>query len=139
MTRFEEDRSISCPPLFEGEAYFQWRDVMKYFIKAQDFEVWENIEDRFLEAPKKKKKQRSANDTKAKLNTKANTLFFAASMKKFRCKSPLAKVPKTYVRKVKSSMSTRRKRRKMESHLVLASSHHQRWMVFWLSMSLRIF
>ncbi|KAL4362966.1 hypothetical protein GQ457_04G026180 [Hibiscus cannabinus] len=70
MARFEEGRSISCPPLFEGEAYFQWSNVMKYFIQAQDFEVWEIIEDGFLEGPKKKKK-RSANDTKVKLNAKA--------------------------------------------------------------------
>ncbi|KAL4387364.1 hypothetical protein GQ457_09G019720 [Hibiscus cannabinus] len=70
MARFEEGRFISCPPLFEGEAYFQWSNVMKYFIQAQDFEVWDIIEDGFMEAPKKKKK-RSSNDTKAKLNSKA--------------------------------------------------------------------
>ncbi|KAL4363059.1 hypothetical protein GQ457_04G019540 [Hibiscus cannabinus] len=69
MARFEEGRSISCPPLFEGEGYFQWSNLMKYFIQAQDFEVWEIIEDGFLEGPKKKKK-RSANDTKAKLNSR---------------------------------------------------------------------
>ncbi|KAL4312792.1 hypothetical protein GQ457_01G022680 [Hibiscus cannabinus] len=50
MARFEEGQSISCPPLFEGEAYFQWRNIMK--------------------SPKKKKRM-SANDTKAKLNDKA--------------------------------------------------------------------
>ncbi|KAK8708938.1 hypothetical protein V6N13_059973 [Hibiscus sabdariffa] len=71
MARFEEGRSISCPPLFEGEAYSQWSNVMKYFIQAQDFEVWDIIEEGYLEAPKKKKKQRSENDTKAKLNARA--------------------------------------------------------------------
>ncbi|KAL4384590.1 hypothetical protein GQ457_15G019700 [Hibiscus cannabinus] len=75
MTRFEEGRSISCPPLFEGEAYFQWRIVMKYFILAQDFEVWEIIEEGYLEAPTKKKKQRSENDTKAKLNARATHII----------------------------------------------------------------
>ncbi|KAL4342042.1 hypothetical protein GQ457_08G024680 [Hibiscus cannabinus] len=68
MARFE-GRSISCPPLFEEEAYFHWSNVMKYFIQDQGFEVWEIIKDGFLEVPKKKKKM-SANDTKAKLNTK---------------------------------------------------------------------
>ncbi|KAL4309256.1 hypothetical protein GQ457_01G022500 [Hibiscus cannabinus] len=72
MTRFEEGRSISCPPLFEGEAYFQWSNVMKYFILAQDFEVWKIIEECYLEAPKNKKKLRSENDTKVKLNAKSN-------------------------------------------------------------------
>ncbi|KAL4277840.1 hypothetical protein GQ457_03G007940 [Hibiscus cannabinus] len=71
MTRFEEGRSISCPLLFEGDAYSQWSNVMKYFILAQDFELWEIIEEGYIEAPKKKKKQRSENDTKAKLNSRA--------------------------------------------------------------------
>ncbi|KAL4361618.1 hypothetical protein GQ457_04G031650 [Hibiscus cannabinus] len=71
MTRFEEGRSIPCPPLFEGEAYSQWNNVMKYFIQAQDFELWDIIEEGYIEAPKKKKKQRSENDTKAKLNSRA--------------------------------------------------------------------
>ncbi|KAK8507644.1 hypothetical protein V6N12_017937 [Hibiscus sabdariffa] len=71
MARFEEGRSISCPPLFEGEAYSQWSNVMKYFIQAQDFEVWDIIEEGYLEAPKEKKKLRSENDMKAKLNSRA--------------------------------------------------------------------
>ncbi|KAL4366432.1 hypothetical protein GQ457_05G019620 [Hibiscus cannabinus] len=71
MARFEEGRSISCPPLFEGEAYSQWSNVMKYFIQAQDFELWDIIEEGYIEAPKKKKKQRSENDTKGKLNSRA--------------------------------------------------------------------
>ncbi|KAL4278473.1 hypothetical protein GQ457_03G027240 [Hibiscus cannabinus] len=71
MARFEEDRSISCPPLFEGEAYSQWSNVKKYFIQAQDFELWDIIEEGYIEAPKKKKKQMSENDTKAKLNSRA--------------------------------------------------------------------
>ncbi|KAL4278839.1 hypothetical protein GQ457_03G025240 [Hibiscus cannabinus] len=71
MARFDEGRSISCPPLFEGEAYSQWSNVMKYFIQAQDFELWDIIEEGYSEAPKKKKKQRSENDTKAKLNLRA--------------------------------------------------------------------
>ncbi|KAL4360989.1 hypothetical protein GQ457_04G015300 [Hibiscus cannabinus] len=44
---------------------------MKYFIQAQDFELWDIIEEGYIEAPKKKKKQRSENDTKAKLNSRA--------------------------------------------------------------------
>ncbi|KAL4298027.1 hypothetical protein GQ457_12G015480 [Hibiscus cannabinus] len=71
MARIEEGSSISCPPVFKGEAYFQWSNIMKYFIEAQDFEVWEIIEEGYLEAPKKKKKQMSENDTKAKLNARA--------------------------------------------------------------------
>ncbi|KAL4385405.1 hypothetical protein GQ457_15G014790 [Hibiscus cannabinus] len=71
MARFEECLSISCPPLFEGEAYSQWRNVKKYFILAQDFEIWDIIEEGYIEAPKKKKKKRSENDTKAKLNSRA--------------------------------------------------------------------
>ncbi|KAK9005769.1 hypothetical protein V6N11_043189 [Hibiscus sabdariffa] len=54
-------------------------------------------------------------------------LFFFASMKTFPSKSPHAKVPKTYERNLRSSMATKRKRRKMVFHLVLASSHHQRY------------
>ncbi|KAK8997689.1 hypothetical protein V6N11_012234 [Hibiscus sabdariffa] len=71
MARFEEGRSISCPPLFEGEAYSQWSNVMKYFILAQDFELWDIIEEGYIEAPEKKKKQMSENDKKAKLNARA--------------------------------------------------------------------
>ncbi|KAL4333351.1 hypothetical protein GQ457_07G009740 [Hibiscus cannabinus] len=44
---------------------------MKYFILPQDLEVSVITEKGYMEAPKKKKKQRSANDTKAKLNAKA--------------------------------------------------------------------
>ncbi|KAL4385171.1 hypothetical protein GQ457_15G019930 [Hibiscus cannabinus] len=54
-----------------GEAYSQWRNVMKYCIQAQDFELWDIIEEGYIKAPKKKKKQRSENDTKAKLNSRA--------------------------------------------------------------------
>ncbi|KAL4290670.1 hypothetical protein GQ457_14G016150 [Hibiscus cannabinus] len=66
MTRFE-GHSISCHQHFEGQAYFQWSNVMKYFIQAQDFQVWEIIEDGDVEAPKKKKKNKkwNENDTKA--------------------------------------------------------------------------
>ncbi|KAK8705171.1 hypothetical protein V6N13_048778 [Hibiscus sabdariffa] len=72
MARFEDGRFISCPPLFEGEVYFQWSNVMKYFILVQEFAVWEIIEEGYMEAPKKKKKkQMSENDTKAKLNARA--------------------------------------------------------------------
>ncbi|KAK8671095.1 hypothetical protein V6N13_037703 [Hibiscus sabdariffa] len=71
MTRFDECRSILCPLLFEGETYFQWSNFMKYFILVQDFEVWEIIEEGYMEAPKKKKKKMSENDTKAKLNARA--------------------------------------------------------------------
>ncbi|KAK8984541.1 hypothetical protein V6N11_047762 [Hibiscus sabdariffa] len=70
MTRFGKGCYILCPLLFEGEAYFQWSNVIKYFIQAQDFEVWDIIEDGFMDFPKKKKK-RSVNDTKEKLNAKA--------------------------------------------------------------------
>ncbi|KAL4342243.1 hypothetical protein GQ457_08G031610 [Hibiscus cannabinus] len=76
MARFEEVRSISCPLLFEGEAYSQWINVMKYFILAQDFELWDIIEEGYIEAPKKKKKQMSENDTKAKLNSRAMHILF---------------------------------------------------------------
>ncbi|KAK8559970.1 hypothetical protein V6N12_012780 [Hibiscus sabdariffa] len=44
---------------------------MKYFILAQDFELWDIIEEGYIEAPKKKKKLRSENDTKTKLNSRA--------------------------------------------------------------------
>ncbi|KAL4363439.1 hypothetical protein GQ457_04G021760 [Hibiscus cannabinus] len=72
MTRFEESHSISCHPLFEREAYFQLSNLIKYFIKSLDFEVLDIIEDGYFEAPKNKnKKQMSANDSKAKLNSKA--------------------------------------------------------------------
>ncbi|GMI77659.1 hypothetical protein HRI_001435200 [Hibiscus trionum] len=92
MARFEEGRSISCPPLFKGEAYFQWANIMKFFIKSQDYEVWDIVEDEYLEAPKKKKKQRSANDTKANLNTKAMHILYCGlnedvSKKVSTCKS----------------------------------------------------
>ncbi|KAL4341205.1 hypothetical protein GQ457_08G025360 [Hibiscus cannabinus] len=43
---------------------------MKYFILAQDIEVWMIIKKGYMEAPKTKKKKMSANDTKAKLNAK---------------------------------------------------------------------
>ncbi|KAL4326121.1 hypothetical protein GQ457_11G023610 [Hibiscus cannabinus] len=75
MTRFEGRRFISCPPLFEGETYFQWSNVMNYFIVAQDFEVCEIIEEGYMEAPKKKKRQKSENDTKTKLNARAMHIF----------------------------------------------------------------
>ncbi|KAL4324552.1 hypothetical protein GQ457_11G021700 [Hibiscus cannabinus] len=44
---------------------------MKYFVLAQDFELWDIIEECYIEAPKKKKKQMSENDMKAKLNSSA--------------------------------------------------------------------
>ncbi|KAK8565598.1 hypothetical protein V6N12_059156 [Hibiscus sabdariffa] len=70
----EKPQGRECSPSVEhgeGEAYSQWSNVMKYFILAQDFELWDIIEEGYIEAPKKKKKQRSENDTKAKLNARA--------------------------------------------------------------------
>ncbi|KAL4312927.1 hypothetical protein GQ457_01G018610 [Hibiscus cannabinus] len=58
-------------PTFNGEIYFQWSNVLKYFILAQDFEVCEIIEKGYMKAPKKKNKKRSENVTKTKLNTRA--------------------------------------------------------------------
>ncbi|KAK8705150.1 hypothetical protein V6N13_048758 [Hibiscus sabdariffa] len=67
---FEEGRSITCPPLFKGEFYIQWCHQMKFFIKALDFNQWEIIEEGYVEGPKKKK-NRSKDMGKAKLNAQA--------------------------------------------------------------------
>ncbi|KAL4312013.1 hypothetical protein GQ457_01G006220 [Hibiscus cannabinus] len=64
---FEKGRSITCPPLFKGDSYFQWCHQMEFFIKALDFDLWEIIE----EGPKKKKNRSSKDMGKAKLNAKA--------------------------------------------------------------------
>ncbi|KAL4384898.1 hypothetical protein GQ457_15G010940 [Hibiscus cannabinus] len=129
MAKFEEGRSISCPPLFEGEAYSQWSNVMKYFILAQDFEPWDIIEEGYIEAPKKKKKQMSENDTKAKLNARAmHILLCGLNEEKFPRRSPHAKEPKKCGRTLRDFIA--KKRRKIVFHHVLTSSHHQRWMVF---------
>ncbi|KAL4348763.1 hypothetical protein GQ457_17G006120 [Hibiscus cannabinus] len=68
---FEEGRSITCPPLFKGDSYFQWCHQMEFFIKALDFDLWEIIEEGFVEGPKKKKNRSSKDMGKAKLNAKA--------------------------------------------------------------------
>ncbi|KAL4280283.1 hypothetical protein GQ457_03G006520 [Hibiscus cannabinus] len=68
---FEEGRSITCPPLFKGDTYFQWCHQMEFFIKALDFDLWEIIEEGFVEGPKKKKNRSSKDMGKAKLNAKA--------------------------------------------------------------------
>ncbi|KAK9044091.1 hypothetical protein V6N11_072411 [Hibiscus sabdariffa] len=69
---FEEGRSITCPPLFKGDSYFQWCHQMEFFIKALDFDLWEIIEEGFVEGLKKKKKNMSSKDMgKVKLNAKA--------------------------------------------------------------------
>ncbi|KAL4308933.1 hypothetical protein GQ457_01G009500 [Hibiscus cannabinus] len=68
---FEEGRSITCPPLFKGDSYFQWCHQMVFFIKALDFDLWEIIKEGFVEGPKKKKNMGSKDMGKAKLNVKA--------------------------------------------------------------------
>ncbi|KAL4323516.1 hypothetical protein GQ457_11G023600 [Hibiscus cannabinus] len=89
---FEEGRSITCPPLFKGVSYFQWCHQMEFFIKALDFDLWEIIEEGFVEGPKKKKNRSSKNMGKAKLNAKAmHTLLCGlnddVSKNVFSCKS----------------------------------------------------
>ncbi|KAL4363466.1 hypothetical protein GQ457_04G025190 [Hibiscus cannabinus] len=68
---FEECCSIMCPPLLKGEAYFQWRNIMKYFILAFDIDFWMIIVERYLEAPTKKKKMSVKDTKKGLLNAKA--------------------------------------------------------------------
>ncbi|KAL4376239.1 hypothetical protein GQ457_02G023260 [Hibiscus cannabinus] len=78
MTLFEEGRSIMCPPLIKGEAYFQWSNIMKFFIQGFDFDIWMIIEDGHLKALKKKKK-RSVKDTKKdQLNAKAKHILLCS-------------------------------------------------------------
>ncbi|KAL4333746.1 hypothetical protein GQ457_07G012220 [Hibiscus cannabinus] len=50
---FEEGRSITYPPLFKGDSYFQWSHQMEFFIKALDFNLWEIIEEGFVEGPRR--------------------------------------------------------------------------------------
>ncbi|KAL4290712.1 hypothetical protein GQ457_14G014160 [Hibiscus cannabinus] len=76
MTLFK-GRSIMCPPIFKGESYFQWSNIMKYFIRGFDFDIWMIIEDGHLETPKKKKM--SVKDTKKdQLNAKAVHILLCA-------------------------------------------------------------
>ncbi|KAL4277938.1 hypothetical protein GQ457_03G023930 [Hibiscus cannabinus] len=134
MARFEEGRSISCPPLFEGEAYSQWSNVMKYFILAQEFELWDIIEKGYIEAPKKKKKQMSENNTKAKLNARTMHILLCGLNEEVSKKVSTCKRAKEMWEKLERLYG---KEEKKDGHHVLASSHHQRWMVLWLSMSPR--
>ncbi|KAL4291153.1 hypothetical protein GQ457_14G019410 [Hibiscus cannabinus] len=84
---------------------------MKYFIQAQEFEVWEIIEYVYLEAPKKKKKLRSENDTKTKLNARAMHILLCGlseevSKKISTCKrgkEMWEKLEKLYVKKEKKN------------------------------------
>ncbi|KAL4339353.1 hypothetical protein GQ457_08G036080 [Hibiscus cannabinus] len=68
---FIEGRSITCPPLFKGDPYFQWCHQMKFFIKSLNFNLWEIIEDGYVEVPKKKKNMSVKDMGKAKLNAQA--------------------------------------------------------------------
>ncbi|KAL4291445.1 hypothetical protein GQ457_14G003120 [Hibiscus cannabinus] len=68
---FDEGRSITRPPLFKRVSYFQWCHQMEFFIKAFNFDLWEIIEEVFVEGPKKKKNMSSKDMGKVKLNAKA--------------------------------------------------------------------
>ncbi|KAL4280387.1 hypothetical protein GQ457_03G018710 [Hibiscus cannabinus] len=89
---FEEGQSITCPPLFKGDSYFQWCHQMEFFIKALDFDLWKIIEDDYVEVPKKKKNRSSKDMGKTKKNAKAmHTVLFGlnddVSKKVSSCKS----------------------------------------------------
>ncbi|GMI78148.1 hypothetical protein HRI_001484100 [Hibiscus trionum] len=78
MISFEEGRSIMCPPLFKGEGYFQWSNIMKYFIQGFNLDIWMIIKDGHLEAPKKKKKMSVKDTKKDHLNAKAIHILLCA-------------------------------------------------------------
>ncbi|KAL4278600.1 hypothetical protein GQ457_03G012980 [Hibiscus cannabinus] len=48
---------------------------MEFFIKALDFDLWDIIEEGFVEGPKKKRNMSSKDMGKAKLNSKAMHTF----------------------------------------------------------------
>ena len=38
-----EEHSINQPPFFDGTRYSYWKNIMKFFIRAQEYEVWKVI------------------------------------------------------------------------------------------------
>ncbi|KAL4368061.1 hypothetical protein GQ457_05G030480 [Hibiscus cannabinus] len=70
--------SIDKPPYFNGEHYAYWKNMMMFFIKADDFHLWDIIEDGSF-MPTKRKSEWNANDRKKmELNCKALHILFCA-------------------------------------------------------------
>ncbi|KAL4366572.1 hypothetical protein GQ457_05G015840 [Hibiscus cannabinus] len=134
MTSFEEGHSIMCLPLFKREAYFQWRNNMKYFIRGFNFDICMIIEDGHLEASKKKKKMSVKDTKKDQLNAKAMHILLCALDEEI-SKFSHFKCDKKFGRSLKIFMG--KKRRKMKFYQVLISSHRQMWIILWLMKNLR--
>ena len=44
MERARAAGSINCPPLFDGEDYFEWKIMMRAFLYSQDENMWNIVE-----------------------------------------------------------------------------------------------
>ena len=92
-TFLSEGQSTSRPPLFKGVNYSYWKARMKIFIQAQDYEMWNVIEDgpyvptKIIEGTRvpKVREEWDVNETRlVQLNSKAmNCLYCALDSNEF--------------------------------------------------------
>lgn len=45
---FNKDIFINTPPPFDSERFHSWKAKMKFFVEANDFEIWVVISGPFL-------------------------------------------------------------------------------------------
>ncbi|XP_077232292.1 uncharacterized protein LOC143868386 [Tasmannia lanceolata] len=73
-----EGHASNRPPYFNGLNYGYWKIRMAFYFKSVDFEIWELVQDGYIEQTTDRKEWSAADKRKATLDAKGVTLLFCA-------------------------------------------------------------
>eukprot|EP00253_Pinus_taeda_P013848 PITA_13848 len=80
------EHTKNCVPLFNENNYELWKGRMEVYLLAQDYEVWDTVENGFTPTPNEQGKKNLVNDAKAK-NIIISGLIESAYHKVLGCKT----------------------------------------------------
>ncbi|XP_077215726.1 uncharacterized protein LOC143850352 [Tasmannia lanceolata] len=75
---YAEGQASNRPPYFNGLNYGYWKIRMDFYLKSIDFEMWELIEEGFVEPTTERKTWSATDKKKATLDAKGVTQLFCA-------------------------------------------------------------
>ncbi|XP_077228504.1 uncharacterized protein LOC143861459 [Tasmannia lanceolata] len=73
-----EGHASNRPPYFNGLNYEYWKIKMAFYLKSIDFEIWELVQDGYIEPTTDRKEWSPTDKRKATLDAKGVTLLFCA-------------------------------------------------------------
>ncbi|XP_077228491.1 uncharacterized protein LOC143861448 [Tasmannia lanceolata] len=75
---YMEGHASNRPPYFNGLDYGYWKKRMAFYLKFVDFEIWELVQDGYIEPSTDRKEWSAVDKIKATLDAKGVTLIFCA-------------------------------------------------------------